>query len=198
MVVKTKTQSKRQLQRLQTTLPRKRIENTKYMCLVKPSKKVTSISAFNTRLWRLAMTCEYENTDREIKTEIVQNCLPHKLRMKALQNPDLTLTQLLHDGKAMKMSKSQAENIEGKQEINKLSGKSNQINIKNSSKMQKQQGGLVDRMSNNSNSRDQNNARGENRKCRNCGKGYPYTGKKTSLPMKNYVVSVGSKTTMKL
>ena len=76
--------------------------------------------------------------------------------------------------KAMKMSKSQAENIEGKQdlEINKVSGKYNQ-NIKNSSKMQKQQGGLVDRKSNYSNSRDQNNAPGENRKCRNCGKGYP-------------------------
>ena len=79
----------------------------------------------------------------------------------------------------MKISKSQAENIEGKQdlEINQISGKYNQ-NIKNSSKMQKQQGGFVDRKSNYSNSRDQNNAPGENRKCRNCGKGYPYTGKK--------------------
>ena len=94
------------------------------MCLVKPSKKVTSISAFHTHLRRLAMTCEFANTDREIKTQIVQNCLPHKLRMKALQNLDLTLTQLLHAGKA--------------------------------------------------------------------------TGKKTSLFMKYYVVSVGSKTTMKL
>ena len=43
MLVKTKTHSERQLQRLQTTLPRKRIENTKYMCFVKPSKKVTKV-----------------------------------------------------------------------------------------------------------------------------------------------------------
>ena len=47
--------------------------------------------------------------------------MSHKLRMKALQNPDLTLTQLLDAGKAMEMSKSQAENIEGKQDVNKLS-----------------------------------------------------------------------------
>jgi hypothetical protein len=32
--------------------------------------------------------------------------------MKALQNPELTLTQLLDAGKAMEMSKSQAETIE--------------------------------------------------------------------------------------
>ena len=79
-----------------------------------------SISAFHTRLRRLAMTCEFANTDREINTQIVQNCLSHKLCMKALQNPDLTLTQLLEAGKAMEMSKTQAENIEGKQEINKM------------------------------------------------------------------------------
>ena len=59
----------------------------------------------------------------EIKTQIVQNCLSHKLRMKALQNPELTLIQLLDAGKAMEMSKSQAETIEEKQNINKLSRK---------------------------------------------------------------------------
>ena len=72
------------------------------------------ISAFHTRLRRLAVTCEFANADREIKTQIVRNCLSHKLRMKALQNPGLTLTQLLDAGKAMEMSKTQAENIEGK------------------------------------------------------------------------------------
>ncbi len=64
------------------------------------------------------MTCEFADTDREIKTQIVQNCLSHKLRMKALQNPDLTFIQLLDAGKAMEMSKSQAENIEDKQDVN--------------------------------------------------------------------------------
>ena len=116
-----------------------------------------------------AMTCEFANTDREIETQIVQNCLSRKLRMKALQNPDLTLTQLLDAGKAMEMSKTQAENIEGKQEINKMSGKYSK-NIKNSQRSRKQQGGLVDRKSNYSTSRDRNNAPEEKCKCRNCGK----------------------------
>ena len=82
-----------------------------------------SIAEFHTRLRKPAMTCGFENTDREIKTQIVQNCLSHKLRMRALQNPDLTLTQLLDAGKVLEMSKSQADNIEGKQDLNKLSKK---------------------------------------------------------------------------
>ena len=89
------------------------------------------------------MTCEFENTHREIKTQIVQNCLSHKFRMKALQNPDLTLTQLLDAGKAMEMSKSQANNIEGKQDVNKLSKKHNTRPISEPNK----DGGHVDRKS---------------------------------------------------
>ncbi len=127
-----------------------------------------NISAFHTRLRRLAMTCEFADTDREIKTQIVQNCLSHKLRMKALQNSDLTLTQLLDAGKAMEMSKSQAENIEGKQDVNKLS----RTNARRPGYM-----------SNSGISRDRNNAPGASRKCRNCGKGYPHPGGKTSCPV---------------
>ena len=99
--------------------------------------------------------------------------------MKALQNPNLTLTQLLDAGKAMEMSKTQAKNIEDKQEITKMSGKYSKI-VKNSQRSRKQHGGLVDRKSNYSTSRERNSAPGEKCKCRNCGKGYPYPGGKTS------------------
>ena len=146
------------------------------------------------------MTCEFANTDREFKTQIVQNCLSHKLRMKALQNPDLTLTQLLDAGKAMEMSKTQAENIKDKQEINKMSGKYSKI-IKNSQRSRKKQGRLVDRRSNYSTLRDQNNPPRE--KCvgivgvvaRDI---HILEEKLPALLMENYVVGVGSKTTLKL
>ena len=117
--------------------------------------------------------------------------------MKALQNPDLTLTQPLDARKAMEMSKTQAENIEGKQEINKMSGKYNK-NMKNSQRSRKQDR-LLDRKSNYSTSRDRNNAPREKCKCRNCGKGYPHPEEKLpALLMENDVVRVGSKTTLKL
>ena len=98
--------------------------------------------------------------------------------MKALQNPDLTLTQLLDAGKVMEMSKSQADNTEGKQDVNKLSKKHNTRPISKPNK----DGGHVDRKSSSSKSRDRNTTPGESRKCRNCGKWYPHPGGKTSCP----------------
>ncbi len=157
--------------------PKKNREYEVYVFRKAKQESDGNISAFHTRLRRLAMTCEFADTDREIKTQIVQNCLSHKLRSKALQNPDLTLTQLLDAGKAMEMSKSQAENIEGKQDVNKLS----RTNARRPWKPNKD-GRHDDRKSNNGNSRDRNNAPGGSRKCRNCGKGYPHPGGKTSCP----------------
>jgi len=82
-----------------------------------------SISAFHTRLRQLAVTCEFGDVDREIKTQIVQSCSSHKLRTKALENPSYTLAQLLDAGNAMELSKTQAANIEEKQSVNKLSSR---------------------------------------------------------------------------
>ena len=44
-----------------------------------------SISAFHTWLRQVAVTCEFSDVDREIKTQIVQSCSSHKLRTKALK-----------------------------------------------------------------------------------------------------------------
>ena len=143
----------------------------------------------------LAMNREFADNDREIKTQIVQNCLSHKLRlrMKALQNPKLTLTQLLDAGKAMEMSKSQAETIEEKQNINKLSTKYTRRASK-----QNKNGGHVDRNSDGAKTADRNSVPGERGKCRNSGKGYPHPGGKTTCPAYGKVVeAVEIKTTMK-
>ena len=90
--------------------PKKNREYEVYVFRKAKQESDESITAFHTRLRRLAMTCEFENTDSEIKTQI-----GHKLRMKAVTESilDLTLTQLLDAGKVMEMSKSQADNIEG-------------------------------------------------------------------------------------
>ena len=164
----------------------------------KKNREYESISAFHTRLRRLAMTCEFANTDREIKTQIVQNCLSHKLRMKALQNPDLTLTQLLDAGKAMEMSKTQAENIEGKQEINKMSGKYSQ-NIKIRRDRVNNKADLLT-----GSQTTTTHATGMMHPEKNASVGIVARGihireeKLPALLMENYVAGVGSKTTLKL
>ena len=80
-----------------------------------------TLSAFHTRLRQLAVTCEFDDVDHKIKTQIVQRFSSHKLRTKSLENPSYTLTQLLDAGKAMELSKTQAATIEDKQSVNKLS-----------------------------------------------------------------------------
>ncbi|EDO32488.1 predicted protein [Nematostella vectensis] len=92
--------------------PRQNREFQIYKFLQATQEPDESITAFHTRLRQLATSCEFNDIDREIKTQIVQSCISHKLRMKALENPSYSLTQLLDAGKAMELSRSQAASIE--------------------------------------------------------------------------------------
>ena len=141
-----------------------------------------TISAFHTRLRQLAVTCEFDDVDREIKTQIVQSCSSHKLRTKALENPSYTLTQLLDAGKAMELSKTQAANIEENQSVNNLSSRHG--NRRRRDRKSNKDGGrqtekkFRDRKSRNDGHED----RKSSPKCRNCGGDYPHRGGKTSCP----------------
>ena len=126
-----------------------------------------SLAAFHTRLRQLAVTCEFDDVDREIKTQIVQSCSSHKLRTKALENPSYTLTQLLDAGKAMELSKTQAANIADNQSVNKLSpghGNRRRRNRKSSNGGRKSDKKPGDRKSRNSGYED----RKSSPKCENC------------------------------
>jgi len=141
-----------------------------------------SISAFHTRLRQLAVTCEFDNVDREIKTQIVQSCSSHKLRTKALENPSYTLTQLLDAGKAMELSKTQAANIEENQSVNNLSSRRGNRRRRNR-KSNKDGGRQADKKSRDRKSRNGGyEDRKSSPKCRNCGGDYPHHGGKTSCP----------------
>ena len=101
--------------------PRQNREYETYVFRQAKQENDENLATFHTRLRQLAVTCEYDDLDREIKTQIVQSCSSHKLRTKALENPSYTLTQLLDAGKAMELSKTQAANIEDSQSVNNLS-----------------------------------------------------------------------------
>ena len=140
-----------------------------------------SISAFHTRLRQQAVTCEFDDVDREIKTQIVQSCSSHKLRMKVLENLSYTLTQLLDAGKAMELSKTQAANIEETQSVNNLS--SRRGNRRRRNRKSNKDGG---RQADKSHGQKSRNSGHEDRKstlkCRNCGGDYPHRGGRTSCP----------------
>lgn len=141
-----------------------------------------SISAFHTRLRQLAVTCEFDDVDREIKTQIVQSCSSHKLRTKALENPSYTLTQLLDAGKAMELSKTQAANIEETQSVNNLSSRRGNRGRRNR-KSNKDGGRQAAKKSRGRKSRNGGHEdRKSSIKCRNCDGDYPHRGGRTSCP----------------
>uniref|UniRef100_H3A6Z3 Gypsy retrotransposon integrase-like protein 1 n=1 Tax=Latimeria chalumnae TaxID=7897 RepID=H3A6Z3_LATCH len=123
---------------------------------------------YHTHLRKLAMTCNFMDIDRKIKSQIVQTCLSAKLRRRALGDPGITLTQLIEIGKAMEVSEAQASSIEREQHIiNKmLRGKKgdNRQYHKACAQQYKQQP----------------NKNTSNTKCRNCGGNFPHAGGKTA------------------
>jgi len=140
-----------------------------------------SLSAFHTRLRQFAVTCEFGDVDREIKTQIVQSCSSHKLRAKALENPSYTLARLLDAGKAMELSKTQAANIEDNQSVNKPFPRRGNRSRRNR-KSNKDGGRKSDKKPHDHKSRNGGHADQTSPKCRNCGGDYPHQGGKTSCP----------------
>ena len=78
---------------------------------------------FYTRLKHLALTSELIDVDREIKSQIIQQCSSSKLQHKGLNEPKLNLQQLLEYGKATEQAETHAANLEDrtKNKVNKLS-----------------------------------------------------------------------------
>ena len=147
-----------------------------------------SITEFHTRLRQLARTCEFQDVDREIKTQIVQSCTSHKLRMKALENPQLTLAQLLAAGKAIELSKMQADKLEEKPGVNALTQgannpRQNYRNRRTRWSNQKQDGGHAARQGKPHEKKPQaRSGLKSNSTCGHCGRDYPHPGGVTACP----------------
>jgi hypothetical protein len=69
------------------------------------------LDSYHTRLRHLASTCEFADMDREIKTQVVPTCTSQQLRRKALRT-EMTLQQLLDQGRAFELSHQQAREME--------------------------------------------------------------------------------------
>ena len=66
-----------------------------------------SMNSYHSRLLQLASTCEFADTDKEIKSQIILSCSSQRLRRKAL-----TLQALLDEARALEVSEKQAVDIE--------------------------------------------------------------------------------------
>ena len=74
-----------------------------------------------TELRKLAKNCEFTDTDKEILSQIIQNCRSNQLRRRALRESDKGLEDIIQLGRAMELSDTQAQAMERTETINKVS-----------------------------------------------------------------------------
>ena len=133
------------------------------------------IMTYYTRLKHLAQTCEFADTDREIKSQIVQLCSSTKLRRKALSDPSISLQALLDYGKTLELTETQVKDLENSKEgVNKV-GKKHETYLRKSKNGPRHGGKHWPR----------NGPSGTSlgaTKCRNCGGTYPHNGGVTGCP----------------
>ena len=84
-------------------LPKKNIEFQIHEFRLASQRQDETLDNFHTRLRHLPTTYEFTDPDREIKTQIVQNCSSPHVRRRALRE-QMTLQQLLHFGRAYELS----------------------------------------------------------------------------------------------
>jgi hypothetical protein len=70
-----------------------------------------TLDAYYTRLCTLAKTCEFADTDTELKQQIIEGCLSHRLRRKILMEKTFTLSQILDYGRALARTDQQTKEI---------------------------------------------------------------------------------------
>ena len=92
--------------------PKKNIEYEVYVFRKEKQVIGETLDTYHTRLRRLAATCDFTDIDREIKTQIVQNCSSCRLRRRALRDADFSLSAMLAEGRAIELSEKQATDIE--------------------------------------------------------------------------------------
>ncbi|GFN94667.1 Pol polyprotein [Plakobranchus ocellatus] len=67
---------------------------------------------FYTALRHLASSCEFTNPDEEIKSQIIAGCRSSKVREKGLNNPNITLTNLLQFARTCELTQKHAQQVE--------------------------------------------------------------------------------------
>lgn len=71
-----------------------------------------SLDEFVTELRKLSKNCEFNDVDREILSQVIQNCKSKQLRRRALRESDKGLQDILDLGRAMEISDTQAQAME--------------------------------------------------------------------------------------
>ena len=97
-------------------MPKKNVEYEIFNFRQEKQKPEESLYMYYTRHKNLH-TVEFNSVDREIKSQIIQFCVNNTLKLKALQDPTLTLDRILTLSRTLGTSKVQAAQIVSEKKI---------------------------------------------------------------------------------
>lgn len=81
-----------------------------------------SLDGFHMRLTTLAVGCGFTDVDREILIQIITGCSDRKIREIGLSKSGVSLSDLLHRGRTLELTKVQATNIEDRSTESAMDG----------------------------------------------------------------------------
>lgn len=142
--------------------PKKSIEFEVYKFRQAKQEPHENLDSFHTRLRKLGEHCEFANTDKEIKSQIIQGCTSTRLRRKALRS-EMSLDEIIKEARSLELSDKNASEIEQSANHN---NSYNTCAIRQKRKPNHRQ----QRQSTNTYRQSQQ----KTRSCRNCGKEYPH------------------------
>ena len=152
--------------------PRKNVQMEIYKFRNCKQSVSQSLDEYVTELRQLAKNCEFTDGDKEILSQIIQNCHSNRLRRRALRETDMTLAKLLDLGRALEASESQAQTMEAHSERSMVSEGVHAVDKRKRDRIVKPTARQRD-------SKPRENSR--ETQCRYCGGTYPHT---SSCPAK--------------
>ena len=88
--------------------PKKNVEFEIYTFRQAKQSLGETMNSYHSRLRQLAATCEFNDIDKEVKSQIIQSCTSQRLRRKALRDSTMTFEALLAEARALEVSEQQA------------------------------------------------------------------------------------------
>ncbi|KAJ8314428.1 hypothetical protein KUTeg_006578 [Tegillarca granosa] len=107
--------------------PRKNIQMEIYKFRNYKQASGQSLNEFVTELRRLARSCDFHDTEKEILSTVIQNCRSNRLRRRALRETDKTLNDILTVGRTIEIAETHAQAMETNDSVN---SNLNALNVK--------------------------------------------------------------------
>ena len=158
-------------QRLKTSLseyfePKKNIDYEVFVFRQAKQEQNETTDSFCTRLRKLASTCDFQDTNREIKSQIITGCRSNRLRRRGLRDT-CTLDELLQQARSLELADHRAEEME------------KESHTANSLRSSHKHGDWRKRQET---SKASHKSQKPNQQCRNCGGSWPHPGGRESCP----------------